>query len=40
LGTDVPVVEANAARQLSLHDAHGLTKIRDLGGSGIFEGVL
>jgi hypothetical protein len=34
------VVEATAAGQLSLYEAHGLTKIRDLGVSGLFEGLL
>ena len=34
------VVEATPAGQLSLYEAHGLTKIRDLGVSGIFEGVI
>jgi hypothetical protein len=34
------VVEANAAGQFSLYEANGLTKIRDLGVAGIFEGLL
>lgn len=35
------VVEANSSSgQLSLYEARGLTKIRDLGSSGIFEGLL
>jgi len=34
------VVEANVAGQLSLYEARGLTKIRDLGVTGIFEGLL
>lgn len=34
------VVEATPAGQLSLYEAHGLTKIRDLGVSGIFEGLI
>jgi hypothetical protein len=34
------LVEATPAGQLSLYEAHGLTKIRDLGVSGIFEGLI
>lgn len=34
------VVEATSTGQLSLYEAHGLTKIRDLGVSGIFEGLI
>jgi hypothetical protein len=34
------VLEAAPSGQLSLYSAHGLTKIRDLGLSGLFEGVL
>lgn len=34
------VIEADPSGQLSLYDAHGLTKIRDLGLSGLFEGLL
>src|ERR1700694_3195928 len=34
------VVEAAPSGELSLYDAHGLTKIRDLGLSGLFEGRL
>ena len=34
------VVEATPTGHLSLYEAHGLTKIRDLGVSGIFEGLI
>ena len=34
------VIEASPSGQLSLYQAFGLTKIRDLGMSGIFEGLL
>lgn len=34
------VIEAARSGQLSLYEAHGLTKIRDLGLSGIFAGLL
>jgi hypothetical protein len=34
------VIEAAPSGELSLYEAHGLTKIRDLGLSGIFEGLL
>jgi hypothetical protein len=34
------LVEATASGQLSLYEARGLVKIRDLGVSGIFEGLL
>jgi len=34
------VVEATLSAQLSLYNAHGLTLVRELGASGIFEGVL
>jgi hypothetical protein len=34
------LVEADQSGQLSLYEAHGFTKIRDLGVSGIFEGLL
>jgi hypothetical protein len=37
---DSTVVESTLAGGLALYDAHGLTKIRDLGVSGIFEGLL
>jgi hypothetical protein len=34
------LIEADQAGQLSLYEAHGFTKIRDLGVSGVFEGLL
>jgi hypothetical protein len=34
------LVEADQSGQLSLYEAHGFTKIRDLGLSGLFEGLL
>jgi hypothetical protein len=34
------LVEADQSGQLSLYEAHGFTKIRDLGVGGIFEGLL